>query len=54
MLRHPSVCGSAGILARMGTLDRRAMQTALPAYDIDREIGRGACGIVLAAHHRQI
>lgn len=30
------------------------IQAALPAYEIDREIGRGGCGVVLAGTHRKL
>ncbi|MGB8860781.1 MAG: protein kinase [Ilumatobacteraceae bacterium] len=36
------------------TLDRRAMEAALPAYEVGPEIGRGAFGVVYKGHHRQL
>jgi serine/threonine-protein kinase len=36
------------------TLDRKQVATALPAYEVGEELGRGAFGIVLAARHRHL
>jgi hypothetical protein len=36
------------------SLDRRAMGDALPNYEIGRELGRGAFGIVYEGHHRHL
>lgn len=33
---------------------RRALQAALPAYELGRELGRGAFGVVYAARHAQL
>ncbi|MFK7919282.1 MAG: serine/threonine-protein kinase [Ilumatobacter sp.] len=33
---------------------RRALQTALPAYELEGELGRGAFGVVYAARHTQL
>jgi hypothetical protein len=36
------------------SLDRRAMESALPGYEIGRELGRGAFGLVFEGRHRQL
>src|SRR5919109_612972 len=36
------------------TLDRDRIARALPGYEIEREVGRGAWGVVLRARHRQL
>lgn len=38
----------------MDSDDRAVMAAALPRYDFDRELGRGAWGVVYAAHHRDL
>ena len=36
------------------SLDRRAMESALPGYEIGRELGRGAFGLVFEGRHVQL
>jgi N-acetylneuraminic acid mutarotase len=36
------------------SLDRELVASALPLYEVHGELGRGAWGVVLAGHHRQL
>ncbi|MDO8361773.1 MAG: serine/threonine-protein kinase [Actinomycetota bacterium] len=36
------------------TLDRRAMEAALPAYEVGAELGRGSFGVVYRGTHKQL
>jgi serine/threonine protein kinase len=36
------------------TVDREAIEAALPGYEVGEELGRGSCGVVVTATHRHL
>src|SRR5271154_3124736 len=51
--KHPHG-GQAAYYALRPMVDNDRVAAALPSYEVGSELGRGACGVVLAGQHRQL